>query len=239
MAGDAARGLDARDEPDALRATLYWALSRPGDAPAQLGLPWLAEPQVSPGLRIILGRCLSLDPQQTYGSARALLADLARLQQGAMPGPLVAEESAVRGRRAPTAVAQTPVVPASLRLRTTTTRPVAAPPEPVPVQAQAEPDPNDALYDHPTDPPDAEPEEAQVEPAEAGKPRRARGSSERLRALTKPPAPPQAPPGNGWLAFAGSLVLVVGGLVVANVRAQPSGKDAGRVQLLAAEKLLL
>lgn len=240
VAGDAARGLDARDDLYALGATLYWALSRPGDAPAQLGLPWLAEPQVSPGLRIILGRCLSLDPQQTYGSARALLADLARVQQGAMPGPLVAEESAVRGRRAPTAVPQTPVVPASLRLRTTTTRPVAPPPEPVPDQAQAEPDPNDALYDHPTDPPDAEAEAEEEEAAApAGKPRRMRGSSERLRALTKPPAAAKGPEGNGWLAFAASLLLVVGGLVVANVRAQPTGKDAGRAQLLAAEKLLL
>ena len=230
VAGDAARGLDARDDLYALGATLYWALSRPGDAPAALGLPWLAEPQVSPGLRTVLGRCLSLDPQQTYGSARALLGDLARIQQGAQPGPLVAEESAVRGRRAPTAMAQSPVLPSTLR--TTATRSI---PIPVEVQPEAEPDPNDALYDHPTDPPDA----VEEEPVEAGRPKRMRGSSERLRALTKPPPPPQAPPGNGWLAFAVSLLLVVGGLVVANVRAQPTGKDAGRAQLLAAEKLLL
>jgi formylglycine-generating enzyme required for sulfatase activity len=242
--GDAARGLDARDDLYALGALVYWAVcsAAPDEGRAAPTAPWLFEPRVSAGLRTILTRLLSSNLDGCYPTARALVADLAKVAAGGAPGglpPLAGPP--VRGRRAATAVPQQPVRP---RPATPTPTPSAAP-------RLAAPTPDDV------DPPSQEPEEpaqAQAAPAAPRKQKvseRMKRPSERLKkgkSQANLPAPrkrtwgesagAQAKTDSGWLVFAACLVLVVGGLFGVKLVSQPQGKELGRVRLAQAERLL-
>lgn len=238
--GDAARGLDARDDLFSLGALVYWAVCRaaPGEPRAAPGGPWLFDPPVSAGFKGVLARLLSPRSDGCYPTARAVQADLARVAGGASPGglpPLAGPP--VRGRRAPTATPQRPVRP--------------APPRPAPSASSSsgERPPIPPTIDDAT--PVVRPQAPRPAPAStpSGRQRRA---SERLAKPPRPRAPApaarkrawgesagaQARRGSGWLVFAGSLALVVGALVGATLLSQPTGKELGRVRLAQAERLL-
>lgn len=240
--GDAARGLDARDDLYALGALVYWAvcLATPDEGRAAPGAPWLFEPRVSPGLKTVLTRLLSPTLDDCYPTARAVVADLAKVASGGPPGglpPLAGPP--VRGRRAATASPQQPVRP----------KPPAPALEASAGPQFAAPTPDDV------DPPfrDVEPVAAPAAPA----PRKQKASertkrpSERLGKQKGKGAPPvprkrtwgesagaQTRPDSGWLVFAGCLALVVGGLFGVKLVSQPAGKELGRVRMAQAERLL-
>ncbi|MCO5169972.1 MAG: SUMF1/EgtB/PvdO family nonheme iron enzyme [Planctomycetes bacterium] len=235
--GDAPRGLDARDDLFSLGALVCWAVCRaaPGEPRAAPGGPWLFDPPVSAGFKGVLARLLSPRSDGCYPTARAVLADLQRVGAGAMPGglpPLAGPP--VRGRRAPTAVPQRPVRPAPPRPALSASSSSGERPPIPPTIDDATP-----IVRAPQAPRPATPSGRQRKPSErVGKAKpKAPAPAPRRRAWGES-AGAQARRGSGWLVFAGSLAVVVGGLVGGTALSAPTGKELGRVRLAQAERLL-
>ncbi len=221
-AGDAASGLDSRDDLYALGAVLYHMVAGvgPADARAAPDAPWTVEPAVSDGLRAVLGRLLAPHRDARYPTAAALVADLARVAAGGLPGPLPPPGGHVTGRRHPTAAPQSVLRPEVLRA-------VQAPapaPEPVPTVPVA-PAPTAARASAPVA---AERPRKPIEaPTARHKPReRFAESTVSTRA------------GGGWALFASALLAVAAAFGVAHALTQPSGAAAPRTQLARAAAAL-
>lgn len=235
--GDAARGLDSRDDLYALGALVLHAVSAvgPGDQRAAHNAPWLVAPPVSEGLKTILGRLLSPQPQGCYPNARALLDDLARVSSGNPPGPLPQGES-IRGRRTETCVAQE-IVKAEVYQE-------FASPSESSQNLTAAPQFNDTGPISGVAPPmeDLSPEEGYEEDYEEDyedeKPVKLvtapRARSSRLE-LTSAPTRKK---GGGWLLFLFTVVVMVGGAATAYGVLQPVGVDYARAKVDVGVKLL-
>jgi formylglycine-generating enzyme required for sulfatase activity len=234
--GDAARGLEASDDLFALGALVLHAVSNPGAGDQRAGpdSPWLVAPPISPGFRTIRERLLCLDAGGRYGSARAALDDLNRVASGGQPAALAPGAASVRGRRADGAVAQRPVSAQMFeRLKAPSAGEIAVPP------AVEEPP---ALQE--THPDEYAQEEEWEEEDEFAAERERKQSDRRAKAPSKSPSrrldgkPPAAKrKGGGWLLFAFTFTLLVGGGALGVKLGQPVGPTLTRSLLLQAEVL--
>lgn len=222
VAGDAAGGLDSRDDLFALGAVLYHLVAGvgPADARAPVDAPWVVAPAVSDGLRTVLSRLLAPRREARYSTAGALLADLARVAAGGLPGPLPEPGGHVVGRRHPTAAPQAVLRPEVFRAVQ------APPPAPAPTVVEVRPTlaPTPAALPAASDDGEAEevaaPRRAIEAPAARQRPRERFADGGRV-----------ARRGGGWVLCASTLVAVAAGLAVAHLATQPVGPALVRARL--------
>lgn len=244
--GDANRGLDGRDDLYSLGALVYYAVCSVGaaDHRAPPDAPWAVEPPVSDGLKTILGRLLAVSEEARYPDPASLQEDLQRLAHGGLPGPLPPATAVCRGRRAPTAQ------PQSILTAEILSQPMAPGPMPVnvdvvPVEVVHDPggNPLEKTLLEDAEMPSGEYEEYEDDEYEDDDeaPRKHFDAPVKRKKAAKRFQESQvteAKKGGGWILFAVSLILVLGGLVLAHLLTQPQGADLGRAHLATAFELI-
>ena len=213
-----------------------------GDQRASPQEPWLVEPPVSDGFKVVLRRLLSLNPEGNYPDARSLMEDLQRVAEGGMPFALPSGGGGARGRRSESAIPQD-LIRAELFERVKRAGESASDLEFVAPPAQdvlveVEPEVGDEKgFGESTfadDMPDF-PEPVGDRPSKVSS-RRLKAPAARSRSDRAEIVPRKK--GGGWAVFGFALLVVLGGGGVGVGVARPVGVELGQTLLGRAEAAL-